>query len=378
MKNPFTEYLYYNRAERIGTLVLCLLCVLLVLSSHFLHRRSNSTPDFTVFEREIESWESKQSQAEQAAQVNIKSTPKLFAFNPNTISKDSLILLGLSAGTAQTILNYRSKGGQFFEKDDLKKIYTLEEKQYLLLEPFINLPQTDPRKQDKPTSRSKRIVPKKKSLFTFNPNSATKEELQQLGLSLKLCNTILKYRRKGGQFRSKNDFSRIFGLSSAQFKELEPFISIPQTKAITIDRDIAGTQKKVPEPKIDVNKATREDWISLRGIGPYYADKICRFRDKLGGFYSIEQIAETYNLPDSSFQKIKSQLLLSPLLKKININEASVKELANHPYIRWKEANILLNYRNQHGPFRDLNEINNILAFKPEFRQKILPYLEIR
>ena len=103
---------------------------------------------------------------------------------------------------------------------------------------------------------------------------------------------------------------------------------------------------------IDINTADTSAFISLPGIGSKLAARIVNFRDKLGGFYSIDQVGETFGLPDSTFQKIKQYLKLeNTSIKKININTATVDELKAHPYIKYSVANPIIAYRNEHGPF---------------------------
>src|SRR6185436_20843184 len=103
---------------------------------------------------------------------------------------------------------------------------------------------------------------------------------------------------------------------------------------------------------IDINTADTTAFISLPGIGSKLAVRIVTFREKLGGFYSVLQIGETFGLPDSTFQKIKQYLKLeNTTIKKININTATVDELKAHPYIKWSIANPIVAYRNEHGRF---------------------------
>lgn len=102
------------------------------------------------------------------------------------------------------------------------------------------------------------------------------------------------------------------------------------------------------------------------------------FRDKLGGFYTISQLAETYGLPDSTFQKIKQYLKLdNHSIKKINLNTASVDELKAHPYIKYALANPIVAYRKEHGPFSKLEDIKKVMVVTEDVYQKIYPYLSI-
>jgi competence ComEA-like helix-hairpin-helix protein len=127
---------------------------------------------------------------------------------------------------------------------------------------------------------------------------------------------------------------------------------------------------------IDVNSADTAAFIALPGIGSKLASRIINFRDKLGGFYSIDQIGEIYGLPDSTFQKIKPYLKLEKIeLKKININTATKDEMKSHPYIKWALANAIVEYRNQHGNFSSLEDLKKISLITDELFNKLEHYL---
>ena len=117
--------------------------------------------------------------------------------------------------------------------------------------------------------------------------------------------------------------------------------------------------------------------IALPGIGSKLAARIINFRNKLGGFYSVEQIGETFGLQDSVFQKIKGWLIVDGTVQKININSATKEELGKHPYIRWNLANAIVAYRNQHGDFKSLNELKNIAVIDEATFEKIVHYLSL-
>lgn len=199
-----------------------------------------------------------------------------------------------------------------------------------------------------------------RKLFVFDPNTASKEELQQLGIPARVSHTIDNYRKKGGKFFRKEDLKKIYGLKETLYQKLSPYIQLPDNKTPL---------------QIDINKATIAEWQQLRGIGPSLSGRIVKFRDKLGGFISIEQVAQTYGLPDSTFQKIKPKLKASPIQKTIQINSWSKEELQQHPYINWKQAQIVINYRKHHGKFADQEAILQSKAFNEVELNKLLPYL---
>lgn len=134
--------------------------------------------------------------------------------------------------------------------------------------------------------------------------------------------------------------------------------------------------KKRSLAPVEVNTADTALFIALPGIGSKLAARIVMFRQRLGGFCNVRQIGEVYGLHDSVFTKISPFLKCdSTMIEKINVNTASKDVLKAHPYIRWKIAEALVTYRNEHGNFRskyDLVKIENIDTIDIK---RILPYL---
>lgn len=223
----------------------------------------------------------------------------------------------------------------------------------------------------------------KGELFYFDPNTLNGEGWKKLGLRDKTVKTIQNYLAKGGHFYKPEDLSKIYGLFEDEYARLEPFIRIEGNKTIhPLARENARALSPITKTEryniIDINTADTSAFITLPGIGSKLAARIVNFRDKLGGFYAISQVAETYGLPDSTFQKIKQYLKLdNPSKKKININVASVDELKAHPYIKYALANPIVAYRKEHGPFLKLEDIKKVMVVTEEVYQKILPYLSI-
>ena len=128
----------------------------------------------------------------------------------------------------------------------------------------------------------------------------------------------------------------------------------------------------------DVNLSDSITWSKLPGIGEKLASRIIHFREKLGGFYRIDQVSETYGLPDTTFQKIKPYLKIhSVSLRQININTATKEILVSHPYIRWQTARSIINYRLQHGSFRSVSELLQLAQMDTTQFEKLKPYLTV-
>jgi len=234
---------------------------------------------------------------------------------------------------------------------------------------------------DKPLKDNSREP--KGQLFNFDPNILPFEGWKKLGIPDKTIATIQNYLHKGGHFYKPEDLKKIYGVHADDYATLEPYIKIARTNAAPSSADGSEfrneTFPKRPEYTIvDINKADTSAFISLPGIGNKLALRIVNFREKLGGFYSIDQIGETYGLPDSSFQKIKPFLKLeTSLLKKFNINSATKDEMKLHPYIKWNLANAIVEYRNQHGNFSSLEDLKKISLITTEVFEKVKFYLTL-
>lgn len=228
----------------------------------------------------------------------------------------------------------------------------------------------------------------KGELFYFDPNNLPTEGWQRLGIRDKTIQTIQNYLSKGGRFKKPEDLQRVYGLHQDEYERIFPYIKIEET----IDTKNSENQNSKSEDfarplstntyrysVIDINLADTIAFISLPGIGSKLAARIVNFRDKLGGFYSVDQVGETYGLPDSTFQKIKQYLKLeNKSLKKININTSTVDELKAHPYIKYSLANPIVAYRNEHGPFTKVEDIMKVMAVTEEIFKKVAPYLSLQ
>ncbi len=242
---------------------------------------------------------------------------------------------------------------------------------------------------DKGKNISKVIKP-----FPFDPNTIDAKGWQALGLQSKTISTIQHYIEKGGRFRQPEDLRRIYGIHSDLADQLIPFIDIPSSnhsKRPSYKRDtgfvsrkwykdtVGSTYNKVPYKRkwetIDINLADSIAFVSLPGIGPTLAQRIIRFRDNLGGFLTINQILEVYGIKDSVFQLIQPRLACTGIMHKISINQADVNTLNKHPYINFQEAKAIVNFRAQHGYFKQPDELLQLILLNDQWLQKIKPYL---
>jgi len=259
---------------------------------------------------------------------------------------------------------------------------------------------------------------KKYTLFPFNPNTITLDSLQLLGFSKKQALTIIHYREKGGRFRRKEDFSKMYTVSREKYLELEPYIIIPKTEeeaptAASVSFRRYNTEKKpaasstsatssasassatyssdpspggssnggwkTPRPKvyIDLNEADSAALLSVRGIGPYFCKAILSYRKSLGSFANIDQLLEIKGMDQEKFDHIKDQVFVHPGgILKFSIAEASRAFLERHPYIGSYNARGIALFLETHSKeectLKALVE-NRILS--PEDTLRLHPYI---
>jgi DNA uptake protein ComE-like DNA-binding protein len=379
MKTQFFNYLRFNRAERNGTLVLFLLAaVFFAIPELARHLRAPQSTDFSSFQTEIQSFRAALVNGSEASDGAKKA---LFNFDPNTASFDDFVRLGLSEKVANIICNYREKGGSFKEPSDFQKIWSLKKEDYARLLPYIHL-------ESKPEIPSGDKPPKPApELFSFDPNTATEADLQRLGLPKRTVQSILNYRDKGGKFRKKEDLEKIYTLSEEDAARIAPYATFseaiaeaPRTNPVVYAGGFNRPAKKpAVQSPVDINQAGKDAWMSLPGIGEMRAQQLIGYREKLGGFLTVEQIGEMKNFPDSVFQAIRPHLMIgSTGIRKINLNAVSVADLDAHPYISKRQAELIVAFREQHGAFASPEDLGRMRAFSDRaWLAKVGPYLSV-
>lgn len=280
---------------------------------------------------------------------------------------------------------------------------------------------TDKRKGPKAQAYYATEDGRKAELFPFDPNSADSTALLRLGLSPYIVRNIYNYRAKGGTFRRPQDFARIYGLTAGQYRQLEPYIRIssdylPASEVVGGGRDGSGVRGKYGDydsrPYFDGDGGTYEsgsqehasagngtqqssdntarpqklkagemvgintaDTVLLcriPGIGPYFARQIHRYRERLGGFVSKQQLLEIEGFPESSLPFFTDEI---GKITKLNVNKATAEQLRNHPYIDFRQARDIITYRRQYGTIKDINDLRATRAFGDKGLKAIAPYI---
>ncbi|MEA4974156.1 MAG: helix-hairpin-helix domain-containing protein [Paludibacter sp.] len=213
-------------------------------------------------------------------------------------------------------------------------------------------------------------------LLPFDPNVLDSAGFVDLGLKPYVAANIIKYRVKGGRFRDKESFSRVYGVSEEKYRELEPYISISSNPSIA---DLTSTlpKEEVSVAIVELNSADTARLMQVKGIGMGYARSIIRFRQQAGGFTCVEQLREMYGMTPDNFEKIKPFCTVNlTLVNQINVNKASVDKLRAHPYLNFYQARQIYELRRKKGKLTGLDDLRGLSELNDSVLLKIKPYLK--
>lgn len=236
--------------------------------------------------------------------------------------------------------------------------------------------------------------------FDFDPNTADSTQLLRLGLAPWQVRNIYKYRAKGGRYRKPEDFAKLYGLTLEDFERLKPHIKIKKEvmaadvysstsdahhddfhhSAQTPPRNNSKAIEGIYQPKlhegqyIDINKADTNQLKMIPGIGSYYASKIMKARQRLGGFASVSQVGQIEGVPSEAlaYMRITDKSSIS----KLHVNTMNEQQLSKHPYLRYIQAKDIVRLRRLKGPFKTMEELQRVPTLSPDDIQKLAPYIE--
>jgi len=215
----------------------------------------------------------------------------------------------------------------------------------------------------------------------FDPNFVSDDEWKEMGLKPWQIKGIRNYRKKAGDFKSPKQFAKLNVVTEAFFEQVQPYLvfnlntSAPQSPENGEQQEAGEELEEAVALSIELNSATAHMLTDLKGIGPAYSNRIVKYRNWLGGFLNFEQLLEVYGLEDSLYRKIIPFLTLDTArVDRININKVMIAELQKHPYIKWHVATAIVNYRDQHGPYKSIADIKKTDLVSAELYRKIAPY----
>jgi competence protein ComEA len=338
------DYILFSRKERIGILVMVFIIISLWFLPAIVHfspgieKADSSWVTFAKMLSPDSSNQEKYPYEKEKTRTQSHDPPgQLFYFDPNLIDAEKWQQLGIKTPAIRTIRKFLGSGGSFRRPEDLSKIYNLNHSEYERLRPFIRI--------------SEGVNEQREQRNFYGEPAGMKVGSKSSG-------------ERSGLNNSFNSSHKAYGSNGGFNSSREGF-------------HLNARKEKVP--MLDVNMADSAAFESLPGIGTRLAQRIIKFREKLGGFYSADQVGETFGLPDSTFKKIRSRLTIAEIsLKKIDINKATRQELKEHPYLGWNLANAIAEYRIQHGNFNSIEQLKAIPLITEEKFNRLLPYLKVQ
>ena len=211
----------------------------------------------------------------------------------------------------------------------------------------------------------------------FNPNYISDYKGYTLGLSPVEIDRLHQFRNQGKFVNSSQEFQKVTGVSDSLLHRISLFFKFPEWVK-NGGKDIKSVEEKQSVSKIrDLNLASAEDLKGIRGIGEKLSARIVKFRNQLGGFLVNEQLYDVYGLESEVVKRTLNQFQVHnpPNIKKININTASVDELASLVYLRYNVAKNIVVHREENGMYTSLDDLFNVPEFPVNRIDRIGLYL---
>ncbi len=236
-KIHWKDYLSFSEKERTAIIILAMIIVIIIALPWFIKPEFHLPITDTETAKQIATLDTqlstgKTTYTDSSAFSENSPVAELFYFDPNTIDAAGWKKLGLRDKTIQTILNYRSKGGQFRTAADIHKIYGLKKEDANRLEPYIKIESAF--KQSQTTTTEKKYAQPykefpKKTFTKININTATEEEWKSLpGIGDVLAKRIIKFRTAKKGFTSIDDVKKTYGLKDSVFENIRPWLLIDE------------------------------------------------------------------------------------------------------------------------------------------------------
>lgn len=206
-----------------------------------------------------------------------------------------------------------------------------------------------------------------------HPKELTSKDWQQLGLSPKQAASLLKYRDKYG-LNSLQQMQQIRVLDQYILNQIKDSLRFEKEVYISTNK---SDQKVIAIQKLDLNSASIEELVALPGIGSYTAEKIIQYRQRLGGFISLDQLQEIKGLNPDMILKMTSFLQIRSKVQPIALNAVSIERLKQHPYLTWNQANSIVKMRQQLGSFNSIEQIKQSVLIDEQTFEKLKPYLSL-
>lgn len=326
-----------------------------------------------------------------------------FFFDPNTITLDSLCMLGLTPRQAQTILNYRNKGGRFRYPEDFSRMYVVSEELYLRVKPFIAIASEsqDPKRKSQAANAGAPVrpgagldsnhhqtgtaeSPDVSAAVNTDVRTAIKTDVRAaVGQNVKAIISAEGRIAVGPGVNQKTD-AHDSDVAECRGSTLEPQTpgspapAKPGRKQMTYAPDARETEPRSARVVVDLNLADSAALVKLYGIGPFYAKRIIEYRRRLGGFHSVGQLMEIPGIDTIKFEGLARSVVADPVsIRRFRLDTAGKRFLMAHPYIGAYAARGILLLRQKLGNAAcTLENLVKERIISSENAMRLWPYIE--
>jgi DNA uptake protein ComE-like DNA-binding protein len=227
----------------------------------------------------------------------------------------------------------------------------------------------------------------KPKIYLFNPNFISDYKGYKLGMSVQEIDRLLAFRKENKYVNSAKEFQNVTKVSDSLLNVIAPYFKFPDwvnnKKQNTKFKEYTSYQNQAFAKKekivlIDINEATKEDLVKIYGIGDAISIRILKQKELLGGYVSMEQMKEVWGLSPEVIENLNShfKVLALPRFKKIEINNASLKELSQFHYFRYSLAKEIVTYRSMNGNIKNIEDLTKIKGFPVDKANLIGLYLD--
>ena len=224
----------------------------------------------------------------------------------------------------------------------------------------------------------------KPKIYSFNPNFISDYKGYKLGMSTAEIDRLFAYRKENKYVNSADEFQKVTKISDSLLNEISPYFKFPNwiqnKKAFkTYEKEyVSRPLKKESIIVLDINQASQDDLMKVKGIGQALSLRILKQKESFEAFVSMEQINDVWGLAPEVVLELKKHFKVSsfPKIKKITVNDASLKELSQFPYFRYALAKQIVTYRSMNGNIKNIEDLINIKGFPVEKANIIGLYLE--
>ncbi|MES2812004.1 MAG: helix-hairpin-helix domain-containing protein [Bacteroidota bacterium] len=222
-------------------------------------------------------------------------------------------------------------------------------------------------------------------IYPFNPNFITDFKGYKLGMSVAEIDRLLAFRKTGKFANSAEEFQQVTKISDSLLAKISPYFKFPdwvknKSNSYTAYsksnyKSFEKTTKKIIVQ--DINTATKEDLMNIFGIGDAISERIIKQREIFGGFISMEQMQDVWGLSPEVIYELNKNFKIGtvPVITKIDVNNASTKELMKLPYFRYALAREIVTYRSMNGGIKSAEDLIKIKGFPVEKVKIIALYL---